>query len=218
MESNRLFSPLQTAQSVLLLAIATGLAIAIVELPPLRNWSLAILGLVMILLSLQRMRGQGKYPDLVLASMLLFFSLILGITGGLSSPLLPLVYLAFFVVTLFSRQAQAISASILLILALWATTDHTQIDLQQWVVLLSLLAVFPLQILSLEMIKAWKIADQVANSSSEDAGQLRLFLNTFVIPKLEVITQLAQHPQENAETIERQLSHLSEEISDAVQE
>lgn len=135
-------------------------------------------------------------------------ALLIGRTGGLDSPFLPLAHVLLFVTVLTLDMGANIVHAVGLGLFLWAAGPHP-LTRALWIGLLSVPAVLPLMILArMELETAHERQQDEAHVQAVLAGQetrALVFLNTFLRPKLAAIRSLLETSPRNSEVAARQL-------------
>lgn len=138
-------------------------------------------------------------------------ALLIGRTGGLDSPFLPLAHVLLFVTVLTLDLGANVIHAVGLTLFLWAAGPHP-LTQPLWISLLSLPAVLPLMMLArIELETARYRQMQEKHTEAVLAGQetrALLFLETFLRPKLAALRTFLESNPQHADVAARQVRIL----------
>lgn len=148
-------------------------------------------------------------------------ALVVGSTGSLQSPFLPLFHLILFISVLTIDLPANIAKVIGLTVFLWATSIQPFTN-AMWIELLSLPFLMPLMIFArLQFEEAQEEKHLIKleeNILQEQEQRILLFLATYLRPKLNYIRQLLRVTQDNRLAVDRQLETLEQDIIKLTQE
>lgn len=143
-------------------------------------------------------------------------ALLIGRTGGLDSPFLPLAHVLLFVTVLTLDLSANVVHAIGLGLFLWAAGPHP-LTRSLWIGLLSVPAVLPLMILArIELETAHEehaSAEHLQAILSGQETRALVFLNTFLRPKLTAVRALLEMGPRNSDVAARQLRVVEEAVA-----
>jgi hypothetical protein len=141
-------------------------------------------------------------------------ALVVGYTGGLNSPFLPLFYILLFLTALSLRLSTNVIELFGITLFLWATSSHpftrdSWISLLAFPFLLPLLAFARMQFDQANEEKCLLAVEERTLDSEEK--RMAKFLLEFTVPKLRAIRDLLRVTPGNAEIAARQIILLEDE-------
>jgi len=212
----------------LLIIISLVLSYLWVSVPELRSLSLQFTGGLFLLYFISKRFTSDrlhhilpKPESLETALLTLAVAVVVGSTGSLQSPFLPLFHIILFVSVLTISLEANLVKMLGLTLFLWGTTAHP-LDQQLWIELMSLPFLLPLMIFArLEFEEAREekhlhlLEEQLL---SQQESRMLLFLSTFLKPKLSFVRQLLQTSTQNTWTAVKQIELLEQEINSAIEE
>jgi len=148
------------------------------------------------------------------------FLIIIGATGNIDSLFFPLAYIHIFILLITLDPINAIASSILLmIFHLSITPINTE---QQLATVISIPIMMCLFLFTKKQLEQRFIEKQLVELREQQLSDQQtaagLFIATFLLPKLEALSHLAQYPEANKDIILKQLSILEEEAGSVVNE
>ncbi len=211
----------------LLIIIALSLSYIWVSVPELRDISLQLTGGLLLVYFLSKRFTANRLHHILpkpesfeTALLTTAVAVIIGSTGSLESPFLPLFHIILFVSVLTISLEANIIKMIGLTIFLWSTSVHP-LTRGMWIELLSLPFLMPLMIfarLEFEEAREERHMHQLEDDLlKQQESHILLFLGTYVKPKLSYIRQLLQL-SENIPAASKQLSLLEQEVTQAMQE
>jgi hypothetical protein len=154
-------------------------------------------------------------PELLVLSTILL--VLIGYSGGAQSVLIPLLYFLLFLCVLAEHTSAIIVMSLMIPLYLWAIGDPTP-SLHAIATILSFPVLLPLLIFARKQFVKAQQEEKELNVESAYRYTAAIFLSTFLKPKLRLLKQLAEYPNQNAESLRKQLALLLEEAEAVVEE
>ncbi|MCD8484809.1 hypothetical protein LRY65_02595 [Candidatus Woesebacteria bacterium] len=211
----------------ILIIIALSASYVWVSVPELRDISLQLTGLLLVFYFVSKRFTANRLHHILpkpesfeTALLTTAVAVIIGSTGSLESPFLPLFHLILFISVLTISLEANIIKMIGLTIFLWSTSVHP-LTRSMWIELMSLPFLMPLMIFArLEFEEAREerhLHELEDDLLKQQESRMLLFLGTYVKPKLAYIRQLLQL-QENTWTASKQLELLEQEVTQAMQE
>lgn len=210
------------------LLLAVFVAFVWLHIPVLSQYSLQVFALSIVLYLLIKRFKQSSIWHLAPGTMsielaLLTFAILLvvGFTGDTRSLLFSLSYVHLFFVVFAAEASTAIITTMAVVLFYYALSPSSNPqDLAN-------LATLPLMLFFFIFAKAQyqqanrqeaqlKTDHETLTVTAHGSRQLKSFLLDFLKPKLEYLTSLLSHPQQNKQAIEGQLTLLQVEIEKIV--
>lgn len=211
----------------ILIIIALSLSYVWVSIPELRDISLQLTGVLLVFYFVSKRFTSSRLHHILpkpesfeTALLTMAVAVIIGSTGSLDSPFLPLFHLILFVSVLTISLEANIVKMIGLTIFLWSTSVHP-LTRPMWIELMSLPFLMPLMIFArVEFEEAREERHLITLEEDllkQQESRILLFLGTYLKPKLSYIRQLLQL-QENTWTATKQLELLEQEVTQAMQE
>lgn len=207
-------------ESLLLLA-SVAVSYVWVSSPELRPFSLqltaALFGVFFLSKRLSRSAGHHVLPNpqsLETSFLLAAVALVVGSTGGVHSPFLPLFHLLLFFGALSLGIASNIVAVSSLTIFLWAVSPHPFAK-QDWIELFSLPFLLPLLVFARIQFdevqtEKYRLANQQEKTNQEEA-KISGFFRSHLRPKLKHLRELLQISPQNSAVAAHQLLILEDE-------
>ena len=197
------------------------LAYVWISLPALRPYSLQLTAFFFVLYFVSKRLSRSGWHE-ILPSTQTFeatflvgaISLVVGYTGGLNSPFLPLFYILLFLTALSLRLSTNVIELVGITVFLWATSSHpftrdSLISLLAFPFLLPLLAFARMQF---DQVNEEKCLRQVEERTlALEEKRIARFLLEFTVPKLRAIRDVLRVTPDNAEIAARQIILLEDE-------
>lgn len=213
--------------SLLILLAIIG-SYAWISIPELRAVSFQLsLALMLLYFISKRLRGTRWHhilpteTTLETAFLTAGVVIVVGSTGGLTSPFLPLFHLLLFISVLTVNLPANIVKMVGLTVFLWATAPHP-ISRQMAIELLSLPFLMPLMVLArleLEEARAIRHMQSIEDSLlTQQETRTLMFLSTFLRPKLAYLQQLLLSPEANQEAARKQIALIDQETQQVITE
>lgn len=214
-------------ESLLLLA-SMAASYVWVSSPDLRPYSLqltaVLFGVFFLSKRLSRSAGHHVLPNprsLETSFLLAAVALVVGSSGGVSSPFLPLFHLLLFFSALSLRVTSNLVAVLALTVFLWGVSPHPFAK-EDWIELLSLPFLLPLLLfarLQLDEVQAekYRLENQIERTTREEV-QVTRFLGSHLRPKLRHLREQLQLSPHNAPVAAKQLLILEDEAQRIEQE
>ena len=204
------------AQTIMLLSSVI-FAYIWLSFPEFSSYSLQLVGFIVLLYLVIKKASAAKFwhlaPNITgnfeLAMISLGLLLLIGSTGNEQSYFFPLIYLnLYFLVMITDTFAALIVSSSFLILFL-ALSLHPEVNLPN---LLSIPVVVILMLLAKKQYQEFSTEN---NQLPSDSALIK-FIKTVIIPKLQLLSHLADFPEANQETIRKQVELLETETKDVL--
>lgn len=212
----------------LLIIISLTVSYLWVSVPSLRGVSLQLTGVLLLIYFVSKRFTSSRLHHVLpkpesfeTALLTTAVAVVVGSTGSLHSPFLPLFHLILFISVLTISLEANIVKMFGLTIFLWATSTHP-LTQGMWIELLSLPFLLPLMIfarLEFEEAKEEKYLHMLEDGVlSQQESRMLLFLSTFLKPKLSYIRQLLQTSSENTWSAIKQIEMLEQEVNSAIQD
>lgn len=147
-------------------------------------------------------------------------AILVGATGGITSPFLALFYVLLFLSALTLSVPANLVEMVALVVFLWAVSPQP-FSRDMWIRLVELPVLLPLLLFARmqfeearrEKARAAKDEHQMANQEQK----MLLFLSTYLRPKLMQLRQMLSMSEQNRPVVAQQLAQLEKEISEVSQ-
>lgn len=212
----------------ILIIISLTLSYLWVSVPELRALSLQLTGVLLVVYFISKRFTSSRLHHVLpkpesfeTALLTTAVAVVVGSTGSLHSPFLPLFHLILFISVLTISLEANIVKMFGLCMFLWSTSTHP-LTQGMWIELFSLPFLLPLMIfarLEFEEAKEEKHLLELEESTlSQQESRMLLLLSTFLKPKLGYIRQLLQTSKDNTWSAIKQIELLEEEVNSAIKE
>lgn len=198
-----------------------------VSLPALRGLSLQLTAVCFLAYFLsKRLSHSGWHhvvprPESIETALLLgAIALLVGSTGGLASPFVPLFYLLLFLSALTLNLGANIVEMVALTVFLWGTSAHP-LSTAQTIELFSLPLLLPLMVFARyqfeEAQEQQHLVEQEEALLSQEESEVIIFLSTYLRPKLQHVRVALETSKDNVWLARKQLELLEKEAQDLLQ-
>ncbi len=198
--------------------VSFGLAYAWVTSPALREYSLQLSAGLFLVYFISKKLQQSKLRHIMpsestLETALLVgaVAIVVGSTGGLGSPFLPLFYLLLFVSVMTVDLTTNLVEMVSLLVFLWAISIHP-LSTNYWLELFSLPLLLPLMLFA-----RWQFEEaqedkyrlqQEEHLLAHQETNMLMFLSTFLVPKLRQLRAMLILSEQNRLSVAKQLELL----------
>jgi hypothetical protein len=209
----------KAAPQILSIVASALLCLVWIESPVLKPLSLQFTaGIALLYMGIKKLSGSKLHhigpKNSTFFELLLFFSaalLLVGSTGGVQSAFLPLFYvlilIAVFIFELSALVTLGISLPFFLYLLLpLPPTAH------EFTTLLSFPLILPLMVLAKIQYNEMKTMEKEMKKSEDGELESLLFFSTYLKPKIAFLHELSNYPDENIESIQKQIVLLEEDL------
>lgn len=148
------------------------------------------------------------------------FLILVGTTGSTASLLYPLVFVHLFLLLIVLDTINAITSSFLITLFHLLITpieNEQQLASLLSIPVLTLLFLFTKKQLEQRFLEK-QILEKRENQIAKEQTAAGFFITTFLRPKLEALSHLAQYPEANKDVICKQIEILQEEANQVVEQ
>lgn len=216
-----LFPAMPTLIEALLTTAGFTLAYVWISLPQLRPYSLQLTIVFFLLYFVSKRLSRAGWKEILpstqtfeAALLVTAVSLVVGFSGGLNSPFLPLFYILLFLTALSLRLSANVVELIGITLFLWATTPHP-LTQAGWISLLSFPFLLPLLAfarMQFEQASAERFLRQAEEKTlSEEEERVTRFILEFIVPKLRAVRDILRVSPDNARIADRQILLIEDE-------
>lgn len=144
-------------------------------------------------------------------------TLVVGATGGLNSPFLPLFHLLLFVAALsLGMWANLVEMSTLTVF-LWAISTHPLTNANT-ISLLSLPFLLPLMIFARMQFEEAQTERALLKKNNSEEEKTQRYLKNFLVPKLQAVRESLSMSHNNTPLVQKQLALLENETNRLIEE
>jgi len=166
-------------------------------------------------------RLMPKEESIETAVLLVAVCVVIGSSGGLASPFMPLFILLLFISVLTIRLTSNLVVMGGMMIFLWAVSRHP-LDMNQLLALLTLPLIFPLMLFARWQFESaqenrWRLRLEEELLSSQESHML-MFLSTYLIPLLKQLRAMLVISEQNRLSVAKQLEILEQEANRVVKD